>query len=146
MDNFNDSYLDGNEQIEQTIHQFYQDQSEQNLLAICMAVRKQMKCDRHLVFPADTTETENGETMFSFKTLEYAGNLALVAFTSQEELKKGPPSGAVSQFIDSMLEPLLQMEHISGLVLNPWGESMFLDKEDVAVILNSAMEGFMGGK
>ena len=60
-----------------------------------------------------------------------------------DEKEKAPPSGAVSQFIDSVLEPLMQMDEIQGLILNPWGESLFLGKEDIGVILTPGSERFI---
>ena len=41
------------------------------------------------------------------------------------------------------IEALLQMEDIGGLVINPFGEAIFLDKEDITVILNPGVERFM---
>ena len=49
--------------------------------------------------------------------------------------KKAPASGAVSQFIDSMLENLLQQEDIDGVIINPWGEQLVLCQADIAQIL-----------
>ena len=138
-----DATLAGNERIEEVIHLFYQDQTPELLMAVCLAVRERMAQDGHLLFPADISEDEDGNTMFSFKTLPVDGVDALVAFTSLEEKEKGPASGGVSQFIDCMLEPLMEMEEIGGLLLNPWGESLLLGKEEIAVILNPGIERFM---
>ena len=140
---FVDSSLAGNEQIEELIHHFYQEQSPELFTAICLAIREQMVNDRHFIFPADITEDEDGNTLFSFKTLDLEIGPALVAFTSLEEKKKAPPSGAVSQFIDSVLEPLMQMDGILGLLLNPWGESLYLGKEDIGMILTPGSERFI---
>ena len=67
----------------------------------------------------------------------------MVAFTSLAEKQKGPSAGGLSNFIDSVLEPLMQMDEIGGLLLNPWGESLCLGKEDIAVILNPGVERFL---
>lgn len=77
------------------------------------------------------------------KTLDLEIGPVLVAFTSMEEKEKAPPSGAVSQFIDSVLEPLMQMDEIQGLLLNPWGESLYLGKEDIGMILTPGSERFI---
>ncbi len=137
---FEDTTLVGNKQIEEVIHQFHQEQTPELFTAICLAIRQRMMQDGHLIFPADIEEDEDGNTLFSFKTLDANGITVLVAFTSQEEQRKGPESAAVSQFIDCMLEPLLQMENIHGLILNPWGESLYLGKEDIAMILTPGSE------
>ena len=135
--------LTGNERIEEVIHIFHQEQKPELLMAVCLAIRERMMQDGHMIFPADITEDEDGNTIFSFKTLESNGMNALVAFTSMAEKQKGPEAAAVSQFIDCMLEPLLQMEDIGGLVINPFGEAIFLDKEDIMVILTPGIERFM---
>ena len=140
---FADPFLAGNEEIEELIHHFYQEQSPELFTAICLAIREQMVNDRHFIFPADITEDEDGNTLFSFKTQDLEIGPAMVAFTSLEEKKKAPPSGAVSQFIDSVLEPLMQMDGIMGLLLNPWGESLYLGKEDIGMILLPGSERFL---
>lgn len=140
---FADPTLEGNEQIEELIHHFHQEQTPELFTAICLAIRKQMESDRHFIFPADITADDDGNTLFSFKTLDLEIGPALVAFTSMEEKRKAPPSGAVSQFIDSVLEPLMQMDGILGLLLNPWGESLYLGKEDIGMILTPCSERFI---
>lgn len=140
---FYDPTLAGNEQIEEAIHLFYQDQTPELFTAICLAIREQMVKDGHFIFPADITEDEDGNTVFSFKTLDLEIGPVLVAFTSMEEKEKAPPSGAVSQFIDSVLEPLMQMDEIHGLLLNPWGELLYLGKEDIGMILTPGSERFI---
>lgn len=140
MREFEDATLIGNERIEEVIHLFHQEQNSDLLMAVCLAIRERMMRDGHMIFPADIGEDEEGNTLFSFKTMESNGITALVAFTSLEEKQKGPETGAVSQFIDSMLEPLLEMEDIGGLVINPFGEAIFLDKADIAIIMNPGIE------
>lgn len=140
---FEDATLIGNERIEEVIQLFHQEQTPELFTAICLAIRQRILQDGHFIFPADISEDADGNTLFSFKTLESNGITALVAFTSQEEQQKGPKSAAVSQFIDCMLEPLLEMEQIHGLILNPWGESLYLGKEDIAMILTPGSERFI---
>ena len=62
-----------------------------------------------------------------------------MAFTDQEEYEKAPASGAVSQFIDSMLENVMQQDDIAGVIINPWGEHLVLCKADIALILDMGM-------
>ena len=140
---FDDPFLAGNEQIEELIHRFHQEQTSELFTAICLAIREQMANDRHFIFPTDITEDEAGNTLFSFKTLDLEIGPAMVAFTSLEEKEKAPPSGALSQFIDSVLKPLMQMDGILGLLLNPWGESLYLGKEDIGMILTPGSERFI---
>ena len=138
-----DPTLAGNEQIEEAIRLFHQEQTPERFTAICLAIREQMGKDGHFIFPADITEDDEGNTLFSFKTIDLEIGPALVAFTSLDEKEKAPPSGAVSQFIDSVLEPLMQLDEIQGLILNPWGESRYLGKEDIGMILTPGSERFI---
>ena len=138
-----DTALKGNEIIEEAIHLFHQERTEHRLMGICMAVRQRIAQEGHLLFPVDVEENEEGEQVFNFKTLETGGMPYLVAFTSLEEKQKGPEVGTLSSFVDSVLEALLQMENIVGLVINPFGESICLDKDDITVILNPGIERFV---
>ena len=141
MDNrFVDDTLTGNEIIEAAIRLFCQEESDRGFMEICMAIRKRMQEDGHLIFPAQIIE-EEGTQLYDFHTLKMEdGAQALVAFTNPEELHKGPPTGAVSHFIEPMLENLLQIDGLAGLLINPWGKSVFLGKEDIAMILATQLQ------
>lgn len=140
---FEDTTLVGNEQIEEAIHRFYQEQTPERFMDVCLTIRKRIAENGHLLFPVDMGEDEDGNPIFTFKTLEVDGVSVMVAFTSLAEKQKGPPAGGLSNFIDSVLEPLMQIDEIGGLLLNPWGESLCLGKEDIAVILNPGVERFL---
>ena len=140
---FQDTSLVGNDIIEKAIHEFYQEQIEHRFMGICMAVRNRIAQDGHLLFPVDMGVDEDGCQTYEFKNLELDGHPVMVAFTSIEEKEKGPQAGGLSTFIDSVLETLLQMDEIAGLLINPWGESICLGKEDIAVILTPGSERFV---
>ena len=140
---FEDATLIGNDIIEKAIHEFYQEQTEHRFMGICMAVRNRIAQDGHLLFPVDMGVDEDGCQTFEFKNLELEGQPVMVAFTSVEEKEKGPQAGGLSTFIDSTLEALLQMDEIAGLLINPWGESICLGKEDIALILTPGSERFV---
>ena len=140
VESFIDPTLYGNEKIKEAIHRFHQERSEENYEAACFAIRMCMVCDGHMIFPADVTVDEDGNTNFFFKTMELEGMDFLVAFTDQEEYEKAPDSGAVSQFIDSMLENIMQQETITGVIINPWGEQLVLCKADIARILTRGVQ------
>lgn len=142
-DTFVDPTLLGNECIEAAIHEFYQEQTEHHFMGICMAIRNRMLQDGHLLFPVDIGVDEDGCQTFAFKNLVLDGQPVMVAFTSAEEKGKGPEAGSLSTFMDSVLETLLQMDEIAGLLINPWGESIFLGKEDIAMILTPGSERFV---
>ena len=137
---FIDPTLHGNDKIKAAIHLFHQEQSDENYAVACSAVRMRMACNGHLIFPADVIENTDGSTDFLFKTMDVDGMDFLVAFTDQEEYEKAPASGAVSQFIDSMLENVMQQDDIAGVVINPLGEYLILCKTDIARILTRGVQ------
>lgn len=141
--NFVDPTLAGNKNIETAIHQFYHEQTEEHFMGICMSVRERVSQDGHLLFPVEIGQDEEGCQTYDFKTLELDGHPVMVAFTSVAEKEKGPAVGGLSTFADSVLKNLLQMEGIAGLLINPWGESICLGKEDIALILNPGSERFV---
>ena len=140
---FQDDTLRGNEKITSVIHLYHQTQSEELYTAVCLAIRARITQNGHFIFPADITTDANGTTNFCFKTTDVGGVTLLAAFTDPEEFRKAPPSGAVSQPIDAMLENLLQQDDIAGLILNPCGEQFPLGKEDIAMILMPGSERFL---
>ena len=140
---FEDTTLIGNDLIEKAIHEFYLEQSEHNFMGICMAVRNRIAQDGHLLFPVDMGVDEDGCQTYEFKNLELDGHPVMVAYTSIEEKEKGPQAGGLSTFIDSVLETLIQVDEIAGLLINPWGESICLGKEDIAMILTPGSERFV---
>ena len=132
---FVDPTLRGNEKIKTAIHLFHLEHSDENYTAACLAIRERMVYEGHLIFPAEVIEDEDGATNFLFKTMDINGIDFLVAFTDQKEYEKAPASGAVSQFIDSMLENVIQQDDIAGVIINPWGEHLVLCKADIVMIL-----------
>jgi hypothetical protein len=59
-----------------------------SLIAACLAVRQRMDQDGHFIFPADVNADDEGNQVFSFKTLDFEGAPVLVAFTSVAEREK----------------------------------------------------------
>ena len=134
-ENFADSTLQGNEKIKAAIHLFHREQSDENYTAACHALRERMAEEGHMIFPADITENAAGCACFHFKTVDIDEMTFLVAFTDQEEYKKAPASGAVSQCVYPMLENIMQQEEMAGMVINPWGEQLVLCKADIANVI-----------
>ena len=143
MEKFDGKLLEGNDRIEEAIHLFHTAQTPETWMAVCMAIRSRMDENGQLLFPADFMEDEQGNTLIDFKTLEADGVPAAVAFTSLVEKRKGPPCGGVTHYFDSVMKPLLQIEHLGGLWINPWGESVYLGKEDIGLILTPGVERFV---
>ena len=124
---FHDSFLDGNELIEEAIARYYADTTKVNLAAVLDAVRQRMHADGHFIFPVITDEQD--ENSFSFQALQTKdGKLWNAAFTSHAEFAKGAPSRVISNFIDSSMKFCLESE-TEGIIINPWGQAFMLAKE-----------------
>jgi hypothetical protein len=68
--------------------------------------------------------------------LEYDGGAVyMVAFTSEAELEKGGPTNILSHFIDIYFDVVLDFEDAQGLVINPFGQPFFLQKDLLAAVL-----------
>ena len=134
-----------NELIEQAIQTLIQQNTAEAFFNLCLAIRSLIEQDGHFIFPADISKDACGNTEFSFKTLDLDTDTAIVAFTNPVEKEKAPPAGAVSYFIDSALEDLMQMEEIQGIVLNPFGDAMFLSKNAIEIILAPDIEQHIKG-
>ena len=126
-----DSFLDGNEIIEDSISRYYQDTSKETLIGVLDAIRTRMKQDGHFMIPVTTSDDGN---TFSFRTVQNEnGEQWMVLFTSPGEFEKGEPSNILSNFIDTTLKSCLDFGH-NGFVINPWGQSFTLSKDLIQLI------------
>lgn len=132
---FRDSFLDGNELIEEAIDRYYQDSSKDNLMALLDTIRQRMHADGHFIFPVLVNEED--ETQFAVRTIQTKdGKLWNAAFTSQTEYEKGEPSRVLSNFIDTSMKFCLESE-TEGFIINPWGRSFMLVKELIEMIFEA---------
>lgn len=132
---FRDSFLNGNEMIEDAIRKYYVDFSDDNLTAVLEVIRERMHADGHFLLPVITDPEDEGS--FGFRTLNTKdGNVWCAAFTSREEFDKGEKSHILSNFIDSTLKACLETD-VMGIVINPWGQSLTLDKEMIDLIFEA---------
>ena len=127
-----DPFLEGNVMIESMIARCHEDDNEENLRAVAEMIRVQMQMDGHFLIPV---LMERGEqTTFQFKTLRMEDDQEwAVAYTSWDELQKGPKSEVLSCFIDQALKMCNGMD-VPGMVINPFGQPFALTKELIELI------------
>lgn len=126
-------FLIGNEIIETAIAAFTLDPCEDTALAVVRALQQRMQGDGHLLIPVLLSE---GGQSYQLRPLEYDGGAVyMVAFTSEAELEKGGPTNILSHFIDVYLDVILDFEEAQGLVINPFGQPFFLQKDLIAAVL-----------
>jgi hypothetical protein len=123
---FRNSFLDGNELIEEAIANFYKENNQETFINILETIRHRMNADGHLIFPVLTDE--NDPERFAFCTIQSNdGKVWQAAFTSQEEFEKGEKATVISYFIDSALKSCLDTDN-AGIIINPWGQAFLLEK------------------
>ena len=133
-----DAYLEGNERINEAVSAFYKNPSEGVFTALLYAIYLRMVEDGHFIIPVDERKDADGNQCFDFKTLMTENKeLAVAAFTTRKEQAKAPETGVLSNFIDSLLNAVKENDSLSGILLNPWGESFLLTKEMIAAILDA---------
>ncbi|MCR5650067.1 MAG: SseB family protein, partial [Lachnospiraceae bacterium] len=98
-----DPFLEGNEIIEEAIDRFFVDDSEENLKGILDAIRQRMHDDGHFIIPVEKDDEDEEAVLFRTVQLD-GGEWWQVAFTSQEEFKKGDNSDVMSYFIDEAIK------------------------------------------
>ncbi len=77
----------------------------------------------------------------SFRTVEMEkGGMAFCAFTSKEEMERGQPTDYEILKASDLLWKALEEESILGLILNPWGLSILLNKELLSLICEDEEE------
>ncbi|MBQ4045191.1 MAG: SseB family protein [Lachnospiraceae bacterium] len=179
--NYNNSFLQGNDQIEQAIRRYYSNPSDETLAGVLETIRTRMHADGHFLFPvftgteaaedlkgteiaadteaadsvadteaadsaedvkaaeaAESNSDEDFDTNYEFRTVtDRDGKTWQVAFTCDEEYRKGPESQILSYFMDAAMKFCLQYPDIEGFVINPWGESFQLRKEFIQMIFNA---------
>lgn len=157
-DNFPDDTLTGNVIIEDAIARYYEKGDKESLIGVLDAILQRMKADGHFMIPVippqamaemiDVEHVRVGDTVTNEEDLHFKlhhiqtndGKMWLVAFTSDEEYRKGEATSIISNFIDSMLEGCADMAE-EGIILNPWGQSFLLTKDLIQLILQVNEEG-----
>ena len=64
--------------------------------------------------------------IFDSRTITTDDNEYMVAFTSMEEMLRGTETDVLEMRVDSALDLALAGPHLSGLVINPWGDSFLV--------------------
>lgn len=147
--------LSGNAAIEAAINQLYERGGKESLLFLLTVLCSRMKCEGHALVPfvevgegffsdMDVYQLKAGDTI----TLDHDVRLRmdtvtedkkeewLYLFTSEEELRKQQCGNVIMSVpIKDMLRIALDNEKVLGLVINPFGRYVKLDKELLKFLL-----------
>ena len=152
-----DDTLTGNVLIEDAIARYYEDSNRQNLIGVLDAILQRSRAGGHFLIPVippqamfdmiDIEHVKIGDTVTSQEEMHFKlhhiqtndGKMWLVAFTSDEEYRKGEAASVIDNFIGSMLEGCADMSD-EGIIINPWGRSFLLTKDLIKLIIQADKE------
>ena len=65
------------------------------------------------------------------------GQMWWIAYTSFDEELKGADNikSTFLTYIDKLLNSALQVDEISGIIINPWNKTLMIDKELIKIII-----------
>ncbi len=124
--------------IEKAIEEYYKEETKENMIEILESIRSLMNEDGQFILPV--VVHGEGTEQFEIRSVNSNdGKQWCVAFTSEEEYKKGIGSDTISHFIDSALKFALE-SGVDGIVINPWGQSFLLSRELIEMIYKANEE------
>ena len=128
-----DKSLIGNEKIEEGIEALKNDFSDEKLASVMTVIRKRILEEGQFVVSVDVSLSD---TNLSLKTVTFNDRKWFVAFTSFEEEMKGK-NGVMSGFladIGKLFDMALNSSEVEGVLLNPFGNMMTINKQIISVI------------
>lgn len=139
MNNNFDVYFTENDKIEKALKVLTYHQDEKSLSMLLDALRRRSAQHGKFIVPVQPVKAiddEDEAVGFQVRTITLnSGAIALCAFTSKEEFEKGADSDVIHQSIEELLRFVYSNNQLKGLLINPWGKPMLLDKEMIKQIL-----------
>lgn len=129
-----DKALVGNEKVEEEIVKLKTDFSEERLAAVLTAIRMRMNDKGQFVVAVDAL---GSNTNLTLKTANFESKKWFVAYSSFEEEMKGNidvMSGFLAD-ISELFNMTLKSPEVEGIILNPFGNMITLNKNIINVIL-----------
>ena len=129
-----DKGLVGNEVIEKNIEELKNSFTDENLAVLLTTIRQRIQEKGQFV--VGVSVPDNSGMNLTLQTVKYNGAKWFIAFTSFDEELKGK-SGVMSGFladIDQILDITFKNNEIEGIILNPYGNMISLNKSVLTVI------------
>ena len=120
--------LKGNEAIEKAVARASGGWTADNVRSLVKAIQRQMNAGAHFLIPIDYADPENPDHYRLF-SITRDDETYLACFTNEEELRKGPECGIMSNFIDAAIELAIDQDNLSGIMINPFGTTCCLPKK-----------------
>ena len=118
--------------IEAAIAAFRKNEDRETLEALADVIDLRMEERGHLIMPVEDGVEEGNIIPRTITTDD--GETVIAAFTNYEEMKKGPYSEMLSLRIEHLFEAAKELEHVGGIVINPWGQFMYVGKDLISII------------
>ena len=132
-----DKELVGNYMIEKAVHTFKEQTTDETLAYVLTAIRQRVKEHGHFVIAVDYVMQGAPLTIRPLATSD--GNQWWAVFTSYEEEMKGKgKSQPVSLFtadMEQIFDQVRNVPEINGVIINPWSESLVLNKKLIDVVM-----------
>ena len=118
-----DEGLRGNEQIEEAIAALQQEPSQEMLAHTLTCIRRRMNENGQVIIAVEPPVGDQGMQVQAVQTEEIKGS-----------------EGVMSTFLTDMghlFTSALEVEEISGIILNPWNRTLMLNKKLINIILGN---------
>ncbi len=154
-DHSEDSF--GNEELVTALAAAHQDDSKEAYIKVLDLIAKRIAEQGEFVLPVelpqaaydmmgDLNKVKVGDTMQAEEDIHMKpqtitdnnDKLWYAAFTDYNEARKGAPSSSVNQPIKDILKVALASEEKEGLIINPWENPIFLNKEMLRMVLDAS--------
>ena len=161
LDDFNDAlssqddFPNSNKMIEDAIDQYYVQNNKDGMLVFMKALLISIEQGGELVVPYITTHsilseeqlnsisigdafTLNHDVKLKLETVkDVKGNEWMGVFTSTNEMHKGSSGNVqINQLILSILKSVLDLEEVNGIVINPFGKHIQINKNMIALLIS----------
>ena len=123
-----DVSLIGNDKIEEAIVNIQKEPTEENLVRALSIVRHRMNDKGQLIIAVEPPLPDGKLNLKVIKTED--GQMWWIAYTSFDDIKS-----TFLTDIDKLLKSALQVDEISGIIINPWNKTLMLDKELIKIII-----------
>jgi O-acetyl-ADP-ribose deacetylase (regulator of RNase III)/ADP-ribosylglycohydrolase len=145
--------LKWNSMIEEAISAFHEETNNEKFSAVIEAIYRRMYEGGSIMVPViapqnafamlDLEHMKVGDVVTAEEALHFKfqhlntddGKMWAVAFTSEEEYKKGASSDTISMEIRKFLEGFSGECPEEGIIINPWGDKLLLTREWINEIL-----------
>ncbi len=127
-----DETLEGNEILEEAISDFRKNEDKESLEYLAEIIARRIEARGHVIMPVEDGVEEGHVAPRTITTDD--GEVVIAAFTNQTEMKKGPRSEVLSIRIEHLFAVAKELDFVGGVVINPWGEFMYVGKDLIDII------------